>query len=106
MDRTFLVADNIITSLGFDTPSNYQSMLEGTIGIKEYCNEFNGDIPYYASMVDDVQLDKEAAILKQTESLTRFEKLVLLSISKAAASCTIDLSSPETLFILSSALIY
>ena len=102
MDRTFLVADNIITSLGFDTSSNYQSMLEGKIGIKEYCNEFNGDIPYYASMVDDVHLAKEAATLKHTESLTRFEKLVLLSISKAAALCTIDLASPETLFILSS----
>ena len=99
MSGVFVAADNIITSLGFSTAENWEKMVNGVSGIMRH-NIFSD--PVFASLVNTGQLDKSFQKLNPTQLYTRFEKLIILSISHALENIDLNVRDERTLLILSS----
>lgn len=99
----YILADNIITSLGFDTISNLEKIAAEQTGIALCSDTSISPSPVWVSKIDDnllvAQVNKQ---LKNASNYTRLEQLFLLSIQNALAQTTVDLSSKETLIIIAS----
>jgi 3-oxoacyl-[acyl-carrier-protein] synthase-1 len=97
----FIASDNIITSLGFNTCENAAAMLSGNTGIRLTENNLISPVPFYASLVDSVELRERFSAIDDPDKYTRFEQLAICSVSDALSSANIDTGDPRTLFILS-----
>ncbi len=99
MRRVYFGSDNIISSLGFSTAENASRMLAGECGIKS-----GAEGEFYPGRVAVSKIsDERASKLYQHDQsrYTRFENLLLHSISDALAQSTIDPSSERTAFLIS-----
>lgn len=98
----FLEAHNIISSLGFTSRENFEKIQAGKTGISQSTPELSPEI----SAVSLVNSDKINAcfgrLSNKAADYTRYEKLLICSISDALRSSRIKLQSPETLLIISS----
>jgi 3-oxoacyl-[acyl-carrier-protein] synthase-1 len=101
LQDTFLISDNIISSLGFTTEENMTSFREGHTGIKLYDDQTLAPAPFWASRVDDEELSRRFTVFGNPSGYTRFERLVICSVKDALSRCTIDITGKRTLFILS-----
>lgn len=96
------IADNIISPLGFSSKENYNSVKSGHTELRRYEGHSGSSECFVASFIDDKLLDEACtAIRLDVKNYTKFEKMILLSASKAIAESGIDASSPRVLFILS-----
>jgi 3-oxoacyl-[acyl-carrier-protein] synthase I len=98
---TYIAGDNIITSLGFTTAANFEKISAGETGVKliRDANLYHEEFP--ASLVDKSLLNSASSEKSIDISYTRFEQLIIHSVSEAIANLNIDLTSPRTLMILS-----
>ena len=101
MKEVFIAADNIITSLGFTTCENAKNMLAGETGIRLTEDERLFPSPFYGSLVDSSLLHNKFSIFDNPGKFTRFEQMAICSLKNAISGTEIDLTSPGTLFILS-----
>ena len=97
---THIISDSIISPLGFSSETNFKNILEGHSGIKQ-TDKFGGED--FVALIDDKDLDNEAKKIFDISEYTRFEKISILSIHKALSGCNINISSPETAIIVSTA---
>lgn len=101
----YLIADNIISSLGFSTKENFNSLLNGEIGIKTIDDSDYYPEPFLASMIDVQRLEKEFQKLAKKYSnnskFTKLEKMLILSIEDALSTTKVDVTSGRTAIILS-----
>ena len=101
MNVVYNIADNIITSLGNTTATNMVAVNQGKSGVTQNTNEFGVPEPFQASAIDHDRLKEQFALLAETSRYTAFERLVISSVHHAASQSDIDLTSPETLFVIS-----
>ena len=82
MRRVYFGADNIITSLGFTTEENAQSMLADRIGIRTVEDPSLFPAPVPASLTDNSVLSRRFADYDggKKNRYTRLEQLFILSI--------------------------
>jgi 3-oxoacyl-[acyl-carrier-protein] synthase I len=102
MKQVYIVADNIITSLGFSTEDNLHHIRNATTGIRK-CDDPKLSLhPLFASFVQSDLLEEEFNIKTGLDpaSFTRFEKLCLLSATDALSKIQFS-PRQNTLFILS-----
>jgi len=93
--------DSIISALGFGAAENYTAVKAGHTGLRQYSFPSLPE-PFVASMIDNEALDRRfAAICDAHDQFTKPEKAAILSISDAAKQTPVDLSSPRTVFIVS-----
>ena len=78
MRQSFITDHTIISSLGFDSKSNFEQLKKSHSGIKKHQRE-NGD-NYYSSIVDKAKVDKLYSMLDDVDAYTRLEKMMILSI--------------------------
>lgn len=101
----YLIADNIISSLGFSTKENFNSLLNGEIGIKTIDDSDYYPEPFLASMIDVQRLEKEFQKLAKKYSnnskFTKLEKMLILSIEDALSTTKVDITSGRTAIVLS-----
>ncbi len=100
----FCIGNNIISSLGFSTKENYEAVIAGKTGLSLHENTFDIPEAFFASLIDEKEIDNELNINfenKDFSDFTKFEKLLILSVKKANEDAKIDLSDSNTLFILS-----
>ena len=97
----YFIADNIITSLGFNTPENFDAVKNGRVGIEIINDSSFYPEPFPASLVDTGRLEKEFATVSAKGSFTRLEKMLLLSVQDALETADIDIRSERTGIILS-----
>lgn len=99
--KTAVIADNIISPLGFTSGENYRSVKAYRSELCRYEGKWELPEPFCASLInrDAVieQCDKEGI----RGRYTFFEKMAILSIKKALDSCGLDAASDDTIFILS-----
>ncbi|MCK4663950.1 MAG: hypothetical protein KAT68_13870 [Bacteroidales bacterium] len=103
MTKVNVIADNIITSLGFTSKENIENIKLGVSGI-HVCNDINLSPEIFSlSMVNtDILNEKFVRIAnKDKANYTRFEKLIILSVSDVLKKCDIDVENKETLIIIS-----
>lgn len=105
------VSDNIISPLGTTTEENYAAVKAGKSALRLYESSKNLPEPFFASLIDEDSLADEYAGIDSSarigeyaglDGLTRFEKRIILSVSKALKGTETNPASEDVLFVLSS----
>ncbi|MBO6026693.1 MAG: beta-ketoacyl synthase [Bacteroidales bacterium] len=95
------VAHNIISPLGMTTAENYTAVKAGRSMLRRYEGLWGLPEPFVASLMERAMVEQEFSKIADNERYTFFEKMIILSASKAIAEAGIDAASPKVLFILS-----
>lgn len=96
----YIVADSIISSLGFTTRQNLEAMLNYQSGITQVTDETLFSLPFLAARIQALQLD-EAVKEKNLSTYCRLEQLFILSILDIVKQSGIDLSDPANALVFS-----
>src|SRR6185437_7448483 len=102
MRKVYSIADNIVSPLGMDSSTNWDNVLKGATGVKANNKPSIHLKNFYASSLEENNLDDTLKGSIDTTVYTKLEKMFVLSISSAAKKCEIDLTSSGTLFVFSS----
>lgn len=97
-----IVAHNVVSPLGLTSADNYEAVKDGRTAVRVHSSfgALQGPLPL--AVVDGNMLDDACAFIGLSRNdYTRFEKMLILSISQAVADSEIDLSSPRVIFIIS-----
>jgi 3-oxoacyl-[acyl-carrier-protein] synthase-1 len=92
MPDVFVVSDNIFSPLGKTTAGNFAQLKGGASGIRLHENAFSAE-PYYAALFTDE--------FPGDPQYTKFEQLLIASITDALANSVIDPKDKRTLLVLS-----
>ena len=95
------LAHNIISPLGMTTAENYAAVKEGRSMLKRYDGLWRLPEPFVASLMDRAKVEEAFAPLANDAKYTFFEKMIILSASRAINEAKIDATSDRVLFILS-----
>jgi 3-oxoacyl-[acyl-carrier-protein] synthase I len=101
MSVVYKIADNIISSLGFDTSENFKNIVSGISGIRKTDKFSLPGAQVFASLVDDVRLELVSSAFIDPSKFTRLEQMIISSVHNAVDKSDIDMTDPETLIILS-----
>jgi 3-oxoacyl-[acyl-carrier-protein] synthase-1 len=108
MSPTFVISDNIITSLGFSTSETIANIRKNYIGLKIVADTSFSPVPVPLSFIDTPILEEQFRQLlshlhpEMTGTrFTRMEKMLLLSIYDAIRDVDLDLSGERTILIFS-----
>lgn len=98
----FVIADNIISPLGFSSSENFEELKKMHTGVKRLETSELSLEPVCAALVDAQKLNSEFQKLNSKQEYTRLEKMVLLSIHDCLKqNSNIDITSKKALIILS-----
>ncbi len=101
----YFVSENIISSLGFTTQENFNSLLKGEIGIRSIDDLSYYPEPFPASIINEQRLEKEfqelATKYSRSSNFTKLEKMLLLSVNDTLSKTEIDIASHRTAIVLS-----
>jgi 3-oxoacyl-[acyl-carrier-protein] synthase-1 len=97
----YFIADNIISSLGFDSLSNFNALKQKQTGIRTVDNRELYHEPFPASLVHSEQLEETFSSTGIKNKHTRAEKLLVCSVSAALRQTNVEPSSGRTGFIFS-----
>ncbi len=101
MKDIFIVADNIISPLGFTTEENYSNIKNGLSGIKKINSPIPPYEPLYLSKIDDKLLAEKSISIINPDNYTRVEKLLILSISDTLKQTKVDVKGNDFFMIIS-----
>lgn len=94
----FVVADNILSPLGKTTAENFLSLKQGLSGVKEHSDLSISPTPFFASLFDKDELFLSSNI----NGYTKFEQLLVTSVSDALQRSGIDPKDKKNILIISS----
>ena len=94
----FVVADNVLSPLGTTTAENFAKLKDNLSAVKQHSDTAISPLPFFASLFDK----NEQFIASNEHSYTKFEQLLIASITGALQGCTIDVSDKKTILIISS----
>lgn len=92
-----IIADNIVSPLGFSTEENYRAIKSGQSVLRRYEHFWQLPEPFAASLFTDEQWQQIAL----GKGYTRFESLLICCIKGALRYAKMDLSSRRVLMIIS-----
>lgn len=95
------VAHNILSPLGMSSAENYVAVKAGCSMLKRYEGLWGLPDPFVASLMDREKVEQAFAAITEKNSYTFFEKMIILSASKALEQTQINPASDKVLFILS-----
>ena len=90
----YIVADNIFSPLGETTEENFSRLTGMQSGIRKHENSVLSEQPFYAALFD-------ADVFPISNKHTRFEQMLIRSISAALANSTVDPAHAGTALIIS-----
>jgi 3-oxoacyl-[acyl-carrier-protein] synthase-1 len=102
MTDVFVVSDNILSPLGWTTDENFTRLKDSVSGIRWFDDIALSPEPFYAALFNTALDQDLAAKLPGGGDLTRFERLLAVSIRQALAGCGVNPADPETILIISS----
>ncbi len=101
----YFKSSNIISSLGFGTEDNFQSIYDGNIGISKIENQDIYHEPFLASMINENILEEKFSVLAKNytkfDYFTKLEKMIIMSVHYAIMTTNIDISSLRTAIVIS-----
>lgn len=77
--KAYITDYNIITPLGFDVESNWDSIQQGKTGIKKH-QIIDGQPEFLASKIDEGELNNKFKISFENQNFTKLEKMLLLAL--------------------------
>ena len=99
MKEVFVVSDNIASPVGLTTKENFDALKKNISGIAIHENPRLSPIPFYASLFAHDAIFRESGI---NGSYTKFEQLLIASLSEALQTTDIDMADEKTVLIISS----
>lgn len=97
------IADNIISPIGHDSAANYRAVLAGDTRLSHRHGVFGLPEDFHGSLFDRPAIEQLfAAEIGDGNAYTFFEKLCILTASRAIAASGIDPAAADVLFVLSS----
>jgi 3-oxoacyl-[acyl-carrier-protein] synthase I len=94
MSNVFIIADNITSPIGLTTADNFAQLKKGISGIKKHTVKTIADEPFQAALFNQDQF-------VTNNQQTKYEQLLIASITDALASCNIDPADKKTGLIIS-----
>lgn len=101
MQQLFISSYNIISPLGATGKENFDKLQNGISGVTQHQRTDIDEDPFWASLISDEQMKRYCVEISGKEKYTRFEKLLIASISDAAKNSAINISDTKTVFIFS-----
>ena len=98
MTDIFISSDNILSPLGLTTAENFRQLTQNVSGIKLHDDQSMSEQPFQAALFDDESFFTN----NSQDNYTKFEKLLIASISDALASTGISATDKKTVLIISS----
>jgi 3-oxoacyl-[acyl-carrier-protein] synthase-1 len=98
MINVFTIADNIYSPLGVSAAENFAQLKGSASGVKKHEDTAISEQPFYASLFDKKDMIND----NSQNKYTRFENLLIASISDALKGVDIDCSDKKTILIISS----
>lgn len=99
MSKIFVSHNNIISSLGFDSKAVVDKISDNVSGLKLIEDNNKYFAPFYSSIIDQLQLQKEFNKLDATKNYTHLEKMMITSLSKVIKASNIKMSDRVGLII-------
>ena len=98
MTDIFVSADNILSPIGLTTAENFLQLKQNISGIKLHYDSSKSEQPFQAGLfAADVFSENN-----QQKKYTKFENLLIASVSDALSKSTVDPADKKTAFIISS----
>lgn len=97
LNDVFIVADNIISPVGLTTEENFAALKQGVSGVQQHHQPSLSELPFYAALFNDNDL-----LADKNTIYTKFEQLLIASVTDALQRTNIDMSSKGTILIISS----
>jgi 3-oxoacyl-[acyl-carrier-protein] synthase-1 len=101
MKDIFVVSDNIFSPLGTTTAENFSRLKAGVSAVRRHDRPEIADEPFYAALFDHTGDADGPFIHTAPGPCTKFEKLLLVSISGALSTGDIDPADPRIILIIS-----
>jgi len=98
---TYISSHNIISSLGFSTDENLNKIRNGKSGIDLSRNKKISPEDVCISLISDTEIEKQFTEISTKNIYTKYEKLLILSVSDALNNSEINILSNDTVFIFS-----
>jgi len=98
MSHISIIADNIISPLGWSTEENFNQLYLGRSGLDNHYDDTLA-LDHVSSIISDEAIQIRISDLVIKQSYTRLEQLVICSISEACKEDIIDLTSSDTIFV-------
>ncbi len=95
--KTFVTHHHIISSLGFDTNTNFEHIKNKISGIEQSVRESGESC--YTSLVDKEKLDVAFSKIGNIETFTTLEKMMILSVSHILAQSKLNISNKTGLIV-------
>ncbi|HEX5152950.1 MAG TPA: beta-ketoacyl synthase N-terminal-like domain-containing protein [Parafilimonas sp.] len=95
MKEVFIVADNIISPLGNTTAENFAKLVQGISAVKQQSNTQIADEPFYAALFETGEN------FTVNDSYTKFEQLLMASVTSVLQQTRVDPADEKTLLIIS-----
>jgi 3-oxoacyl-[acyl-carrier-protein] synthase-1 len=101
MRSVFVLSSNILSPLGMTTHENFRQMRSGNSSVKAHTNKHIHDELIWASLFSEDQKRSIASGIKDAERYSKFEQLLIASVSAALNEKDLSPSSLDTIFICS-----
>ncbi len=95
------IADNIVSPLGFSSEENYRAVKGGKSALRLYQNHFDIPEPFTASLFEEGKIEQQFSTLHSTKQYTDFEKIIILSVSKALQQTNVNPASEKVQIVIS-----
>ncbi len=82
MNKVYLVADNIISPLGFSTIENMDNLRFNKTGLHKINDKTIHSEPFFGGLIANEKLLTEWKTISKIDTYTKLEKMLLLSVSK------------------------
>lgn len=96
----YITETNCITPLGFDVQSNIEAILRGDTGIQLHNDISLMPNSFYASIINDENINNAFAKISAETKYSRLEKLMILALEPIIKNSDVELNS-KTAFLLS-----
>jgi len=100
-EKVYLIADNVINSLGFSTEEVALAMKECRSGCQLVTGYFDATTPSMLGMICKISFQEKYNAITPLKDYTFFEQLLIFSIQSALDQTNINLSSKDVLFLFS-----
>lgn len=98
MTSVFVSSDNIVSPIGLTTAENFGQLKQNVSGVRLHHNSSMSDMPFQAALF----ADESFAVTDLQKKYTKFENLLIASVSDALAKSAVNATDEKTVFILSS----
>jgi 3-oxoacyl-[acyl-carrier-protein] synthase-1 len=100
LQEVYITETNCITPIGFDVATNIKNIGNEVSGIQLHDKPKLLNVPFYASIIKDADLDLAFAKVTSTKHYSRLEKMMILALEPIVKKANVVLNE-RTAFILS-----